>query len=407
VTNASPSAAASARTVYSVTFKTSSTGALSGSSNAVTLTFPAGTAFSIFAGVFSLTDVTTSAVVGGCGSQSGTVVTCDVSSGDAIHANDTVIATLGGVSNPATVGSYTLSVSTSSDPTAVTSPAYRVVANHSLTAVKAIITPTAATSARAVYLVSYKTSSTGALSNAAGSQIALTIPTGTHFPSNSVTTVTDTTSYSQVGSCTRQVPRTVLTSTLSSGAVISAGDGVTIELDGLTNPTSAGPQTLSVSTTSDAGTITTNSVAIVAGQQISALAVTLSDNRAGTKNVTYTISFQVSATGAMSTPATSEVSFSLAGGLGALAKPPSIRSNFIIGTLTDDTIGGQVGECNTYDLCPLMTSSFGGPTFFISAKDTVSITLPNRTNPAAGTFTATVSTTSDTAGPVSTSYTIV
>src|SRR5205085_2427285 len=122
----------------------------------------------------------------------------------------------------------TVSVSTSSDPTAVASNSYPVVAANPVSAVSAAITgPTAAAGARTGYTVSFTASSTGGMSAATGGNITFAFPAGTGL-NNATASVTDTTTGKQVvswGCC--GTGSTTATLGLSSGAVVNAGDSLT------------------------------------------------------------------------------------------------------------------------------------------------------------------------------------
>ena len=110
-------------------------------------------------------------------------MTCYVYSGDSIGSSTTVTATLSGVTNPP-AGSPTLAVSTSSDVTPVTSPSYSVTGAQSVSGVSVTITPpTSAADGLTTYVVSFTTSSTGALDGDAGNKVIIALPVNTGLDS--------------------------------------------------------------------------------------------------------------------------------------------------------------------------------------------------------------------------------
>jgi hypothetical protein len=125
-----PTSAAGGLTSYAVSLETSSTGELDGNAGgAVTIALPPNTGLGSFEnGSSSPLDVGATQV-GYCEatdtSNSTPTVTCYVYSGDTIGASTTVTATLNGVTNPG-AGFDRLSVSTTSDPTPVSSANYDI-----------------------------------------------------------------------------------------------------------------------------------------------------------------------------------------------------------------------------------------------------------------------------------------
>jgi hypothetical protein len=128
VANSSPSAGAGAQTTYVVAFTTSTTGGLSSAAgSAITLVFPSGTGLGSVVG--SSVDDTTTGLngVGACNPPSGETITCFLYGGDSTAAGDSLRVTINGVTNPSTPSaSLTMSVSTTSDTTAVRSVPYTV-----------------------------------------------------------------------------------------------------------------------------------------------------------------------------------------------------------------------------------------------------------------------------------------
>ncbi len=395
VTVAPPSNGAGARTVYTIGFTTSSTGGLSGvAGSQIKITLPSGSSTSTIVGT-SVTDTTTSSPVGNCFASSTTVETCAIFNGDSVGAGDHVSVELDGVTNPA-AGSQTLSVSTTSDTPTVTSSSYTIATGQQVSAPSVTVAPPSnGAGARTVYTIGFTTSSTGGLSGVAGSQIKITLPSGSSTSTIVGTSVTDTTTSSPVGNCFAS-STTVETCAIFNGDSVGAGDHVTVELDGVTNP-AAGSQTLSVSTTSDTPTVTSSSYTIATGQQVSAPSVTVAppSNGAGARTV-YTIGFTTSSTGGLSGVAGSQIKITL---------PSGSSTSTIVGTsVTDTTTSSPVGNCfassTTVETCGI----FNGDS--VGAGDHVTVELDGVTNPAAGSQTLSVSTTSDTPTVTSSSYTI-
>src|SRR5438270_893236 len=117
-----------------------------------------------------------------------------------VRPSTTVTVTVDGVTNPP-AGSPTLTVSTTSD-TQNTSGPYTIVANNPVGTPSVTVSPPSnATGAKTEYVVTFATSSTGGLSNAAGSQITLTFPTGTGITNLVGSAVRVSGSQTVIGNC--------------------------------------------------------------------------------------------------------------------------------------------------------------------------------------------------------------
>jgi hypothetical protein len=247
VANATPSSGAGARTVYVVDFKTSSTGALSVDANSRwPFTFPAGTTFAGWGGG-TIRDVTRAVDIGNCGAPSGLNVTCSLFTNAFAAAGDALRVTFSGVANPASAGAdKTVSVSTTSDPQAIASAPFSVVAGGVLSGV-AVSVASLAPSTRTRYVVRFTTSATGGLSTAANSRFDVTFPAARRSPvgaagacSTSPAAPSSATVARRTGSScnarsspARSWPRAIQLQT-------TFGD--------ITNPAAAGPYKLSVAT---------------------------------------------------------------------------------------------------------------------------------------------------------------
>src|SRR4051812_5245257 len=246
VSIANPTGAAGARTIYTIGFTTSSSGAMSYEANSqITLTFPAGTGFS--PGYDDSSVVVGGVEVGTCGGASGTTVVCFIAFGKAIAAGTPVTIMLNGITNPGQ-GAKSLSVATTSDPAAQPGSYTVGPANMIGAPSVSIANPTDAAAARTIYTIGFTTSSTGAMSYEANSQITLTFPAGTGFsPGYDDSSVV--VGGVEVGTCGGASGTTVVCF-IAFGKAIAAGTPVTIMLNGITNP-GPGAKSLSVATTSD------------------------------------------------------------------------------------------------------------------------------------------------------------
>src|SRR5204863_231334 len=142
----------------------------------------------------------------------------------------------------------------------------------------------------------------GALSQVAGSQITINFPTGTTLGSGG-SAVTINGSATAVGNCSRNglVATCGLFNPTNS---IPANASVTVELDGVINPSATSTtEQATVSTTSDNPTSTVPSAnySVIAGHSVSNVLVddTVPSAAQGAKTV-YKVSFTTSSTGALS-----------------------------------------------------------------------------------------------------------
>ena len=140
-----------------------------------------------------------------------------------------------------------------------------------------LVTPPSS-GARSEYMVEFTTSSPNRrLSNLALSQITVTFPADGDITTSLGNTFdrTVTANNASVGGCSQSGE--VATCSLNGGQTIPGGHQLEIEFDGVINP-AAGPQTLSVKTTSDLPATASGTYNIQTGGQISQPAVTLSNH---------------------------------------------------------------------------------------------------------------------------------
>ena len=399
-----PTSAAGGLTTYVVSFVTSSSGSLSAAADStVTIALPANTGLSSFDDGTPL-DVGTSQV-GYCEPTDTSIttptVTCYLYSGNTIGASTTVTATLNGVTNPP-AGSPTLAVSTSSDVTPVHSPTYTVTAAHPVSGVGVTITPpTSATGGDTTYVVSFSTSSTGALDGTTGSTVTIALPANTGLNGFQDGSPLDV-GTSQVGYCEptdTSASTPTLTCYLYSGDTVGDSTTVTATLNGITNPP-AGSPTLAVSTSSDVTPANSPTYTVSAAQSVSGISVTITPpTSAAGGETTYGVSFVTSSTGALDGTTGSTVTIALPANTGV----SSLQSDSPL-----DVGATQVGYCvptNTSSTTPTVTCFlYGGDT--IGASTTVTATLNGVVNPPAGSVALKVSTASDTIPGNSPTYTV-
>src|SRR3954468_3586209 len=392
---ATPSNAAGARTIYTVAFKASATGGLSQPANSrIVVTFPAGTDLSnvLNSQVFDTT-AAPSTPMGNCGFN-GTVATCGFFNGAAIPAGDSVKVVINGVTSPG-AGSKTLTVSTTSDPSAVTSPAYTIVAANPLGHLAVDHhNPTPAAGGRTIYTITFTASATGGLSQPANSRIVVTFPAGTDLSNVLNSQVYDTTAApsTAIGNC--GYSGTVATCGFFNGASIAPGDAVRVVINGVTNP-SAGDKTLTASTTSDPSPVTSTTYTIDPAQQITQPVVALTTTAPAAAPVSYTITFATSGTGALSEAANSRISLVFPSGTGLANTTTTQVFDTTAAPATqigNCAIGGQTATCGL----------FNGAA--IADGDAVKVVINGVANPGAGNYAVDGSTTSDPAARTSAQY---
>ncbi len=385
VDNASPSAAAGARTTYLVSFVTSATGGLSGDAGSeITIDLPPGSDATDY--YYGSTVSVNGTNVGYCYDTATTTVTCYISGGKVVNADATVTVTLSGVRNQPDPGiELTATVDTTSDTSAI-SNTFDVVANNAISGVTVDnASPSAAAGARTTYLVSFVTSATGGLSDDAGSEITINLPPGsdaTDYYYGSTVSVNGT----NVGYC-YDTTTTSVTCYISSGEVISANAAVTVTLNGVRNPPDPATElTATVDTTSDTSAIS-NTFNVVANNPVQSAFVQLTDP-APSATATYTVTLTTSVTGALSGDAGSTITIELPAGTDA--------SNLSVAPVQNLSTAQNVGYC--YDDTTTTVICYVSSGKVVNAGDTVAVTLDDVTNPAGGTIglTADVLTTSDT-----------
>ena len=394
-----PTAAAGGLTAYTVGFTTSSTGAISGGGSVDVAPGQVNLDPLVYGSTYSVTDDTTGQTVasGNC------VYACPVlplASGAVVNAGDHLTVVYTGVDNPASGGSYTTQVSTSSDTTPATSNSYAVSAAGSASGVTASITgPTAAAGGLTVYTVGFTTSPTGKLDQSVGSFITVT-PSGSSLDPlvyGSTYSVTDDTTGQTVasGNCVYHCPSLPL----NSGAVVNPGDHLTVVYTGVDNPASGGSYTTQVSTSSDTATASSNSYAVSAAGSVSGVTASITGPTAAAGGLTvYTVGFTTSPTGKLDQSVGSFITVTPSG---SSLDPLVYGSTY---SVTDDTTGQTVSSGNCVYVCPQIPLASG---VVINPGDHLTVVYTGVDNPtSAGSYTTQVSTSSDTAPANSNSYAV-
>jgi hypothetical protein len=403
VTNNGPSGAAGAQTNYTVSFRTSSTGALSpADAGTVTITFPFPIASDFFSeSGYTVVDTSSGRTVAQCSFS----VSCSQfwSSGTpipvtgSVAAGDTLVATIDAVKNGPASTTDKVSVSTSSDPTPATSLAFKVTAASAVSHPTVSVAPSSAGGALTGWTVRFTTSSTGGLTGAAQSSVTLNLPSGVSVCSQfRGAELVDTTTGTTVGTEGFCAYPNAVDIVLGAATVVRAGDALAVYLQGVVNP--ANPQTyhVGVQTSSDTNQVVSGTFTVVAPNTVSTPKLSMTMATHGALSV-YTLTFATSKTGGLSARVGSAVNLIL---------PPATGTSGASWSLTDVTSGNHVGSGG-------LGQSFGGSTQnvlqlqgSVAAGDTLQLVLNNVTNPTAGAYTLTVSTTSDWYDVPTAAYTI-
>jgi len=336
VTASETSTAAGAQATWQVGFTASSTGALEGSAGStMTVTLPAGTTFGSYSGGITYDDTTGNNIDYGCVVGSGTTLSCGVFLGGTVNPGDVVTVTIRAATNPSTTGSKTVTVSTSSDLPATT-PA-PITGDQAVTGVSVALVSTAA-NAETTWTIGLTTSSTGGLDGTAISAVTVVLPTGTTFPVNGFSQITDTTDTTtpQVVSyedCT--AAGATVRCLIGYYNTVNAGDVLSVLLRGVVNGPTAGPTTISVSTTSDL-TSTTAPLTITPAKAVAGLTVTPGTTEAGVTS-NWTFGFTASSTGAFA---------SYIGNVTLTLPPGTTFGSFTGGWVTDTTANIATYNCS-------------------------------------------------------------
>ncbi|BAL81631.1 stalk domain-containing protein [Caldisericum exile] len=238
---------ASSNASYTIQFNVSPTGGLSPTTDYIKIEFPEGTT------VPANTNPTYISVNGiACSNRlvSGNLLTIYIPSTLAINNGQFVIVQISnnfGIVNPSTPGTYTLKVSTSKDIIPV--PAYYTITGTSISNLDVVVDPPTQ-NANAQYTITFKTSSSGALSRSASDKIYVAFPTGFTTPS-SISGVYVTVNGTQ---CTTSITNTSGKLTITTPVDVGANSTVTVVISknaNIINPSSSGTYQIKVSTSKD------------------------------------------------------------------------------------------------------------------------------------------------------------
>jgi hypothetical protein len=389
------STAASAQHVrYSFSFNTSTGNGGLVQPGTITIAAPNGTTLPAVA---QIRDDTTSATFSRSGvrTNSNATLTVSLCCTDAINAGDHVTVTLDDVTN-AGAGSRTLDISTSSNPTPVTSQSYTLDATNPITTVTA---PSLSSTAGGVQHVRYSFSfntSTGNGGLVAPGTITIAAPPGTVLPGFAqIRDDTAGTSFGRSGARTNG--NATLTLSLCCTDAISAGDHVTVTLDDVTNAASGANYTFNVSTSSNPTPVASQTYSLTAPEQVTGVSgVSLSSVAGGIDHVRYSFGFTASgSTGSLVAPGTIKI----------VAPPGTILPAFA--QLRDDTAGTSFSRSGVLSNGSATLTLSLCCTDAINSADHVTVTIDDVTNPASGSgYTFDVSTSSNPTPVTSPAYSL-
>ena len=247
-------AAAATKATWTIDLNTSATnGQLWSKFGTLTVSDPSlGAVFSTNPGDYTITDVTTGSSSPG---QKATVVknvsvdTVTITTGVPVGAGDEVVFQLRGVTNPAVSTTFaSLGVSTSSDSVTAHPGAGSFAAAQSATYSKLSTSTVAVSATKTTWIANYTGSSSGGLWAGFGT-ITLTLTGATFSSSTGNYTVTDITN-GATGQASK-VSVAAGSATITTPVTINGGDPVRVQARGVTNPSSTGAVTTTLSTSSD------------------------------------------------------------------------------------------------------------------------------------------------------------
>jgi hypothetical protein len=374
-----PSPAAGARTRYVVNFAVSNTGGMSAEAGSqMTVTLPQGTGRTAWQGG-TVHDVTRNVDVGTCGQPNASLVsTCGFFSNSFVNGGDQLQLILRGLTNGAAGSGKTVSVTSTSDLDSPASDPFTIADGQQISApTVAIDNPSPASGARTRYLVNFRLSSTGGMSAEAGSQMTVTLPAGTGGTGWNGGTVHDVTRNVDVGTCTNPATGLISTCGFFSNSFVNAGDELQLILRGLTNGAAGGGKQVTVSTTSDTPTVTSDPFTIAGSQALTDVSATLA--------TTSVVRLKTSSTGGLSAEAAGQITLTFP----ANTTFPSYQS----ATVYDLDRAVNVGTCQTPVSATVRCGFFSNS--FVNSGDRLQISFTTPINSPGNTVTA--ATTSDTA----------
>lgn len=368
---------------YGVTFATSASGAVP-AGGTVTIAAPSGTTLPGQPSDYTINDEPRSTNCTPSGvTLANTAASATLGVQCPIGASDLVAITITGASNPATPSAGdAVAVSTSAEPSPVSTGSFSIVAAGSLAPLAVHLGSTTQGASAVSYLAEFATSSSGALTQTQA--ITLSASAGTTFsPAVGNYLINDLSNGRSCSPAGASVSGGGDTVAITTGCNIGAGDLVAVNASDVTN-TTASSGSLAVTTNSDTQPATA-SYSLAAPAAVSRLLVRDSSNVANQAGATFQLAFTTSSHG-------------------ALADDGTITLSAPAGT----TLSTQPGDYKILDLnrgqscAPSGVSSSAAQTVTLTvgcdlgAGDAVMVSAANATNsanPIGGTFS--VSTSSD------------
>ena len=345
-------AAAASDVSYTIEFTTSAKGSLAANAGTISVEAPTGTfpPAPACANAITVTDLTTGSsntTASMCFSEVGTSGNrLVIQSPVAIAGNNRVEVVVPGLDNPAGAGLHALSVGTSSNSASPVD--FHILSAGSIGGLSLARSDDAPAASQVTYTISFTTSATGGVAENTGT-ISVEAAPGT-FPAppgcGAPIVVTDLTTRAsdQAGSlCSSEAGDQGERLLISSPVSIGGDSRVEVVVPGLDNPAKAGPHTLVVQTSSDRARSVGYTTAAPSHAVVDlTLAVTSLAARAS--EVTYTVEFTTSASGAL--PAASGA-ITMEAAVGTFPSAPPCGQ--AVATVTDLTskASGQVDLCET------------------------------------------------------------
>ena len=281
---------------YTIGLTLGSTGALTGGSGTITVTWPDNT-------VVPAAIVNSAVTVNGVAASNLATNTANrfavitVPNNLAANANVTLAFTAAaGIVNPASVGDYTLQVKTSAQPSQATSPSYNLEAPVPVVVGNIIVNPNT-TSFAASYQIPFTLGTKGALTGGNGT-ITITWPDNTTVPASMATSNVTVNGVNAAAVTTNAATRQAVVTVPGN---LAASSNVTLLFNsaaGLVNPTTAGNYTLLVQTSAQPVNATSPSYAIDAPVPVVVGNITVEPDSIG-KIASYNIPVTLGANGAL------------------------------------------------------------------------------------------------------------
>jgi hypothetical protein len=374
--------AAGSPATLTFSLRTSATGALVANSGIVTMVAPVGT--DLAGAVFTMTDggSTVPVVPTIAGNVADLLVGADIPPSSLVQVVATQVANPGG-------GTYSMGLSTSSDPTPWVSNTYTITgaapALTSLTGVAAALSSRSAAASNVVATVHF----VARTSMSATGSVLLAAPTGTSFSTlyRDYTFDDVTKRASSVAASVALADRGAVVS-IDVPAPVQAGNTIVLTVDAIENSATPGGD-LSVSTTQDPLPVTVP-LHIAAPTSVASPKVTVTSTAEGATDVSDNFSFRASATGGVAAPTT----LSPSGVIVTLPPGTAVPASAVY-TFADET-EGVWGEDAAATVVATNTVAVTPPEAF-QAGDLVVLSISGLTNPSwpSPAMTVGISTTSD------------